>query len=240
MILLKHYFLAAIWLFSLSVCNSAISSDCTHDSTRIQKLTCSPDAIGVKWLDMVLNSEYGRAIARTEAPEELRSSQRIWLKTKRDQCANTTCLRRVYVDRIAQISRSSDDIQGVYLTNGDCVTEPWRDKNGEYIGKKCRPSPINYLKIERISDSKYRLTSEVSQFATGNFACSADAHMHREGDTLKLSKWVDGEGLDSQCPFSVKISSDRFEIDTEGQQCGLCGQNGNFDGEVFPRKSNAK
>jgi len=237
---LKYYLLGAIAMLSLAVSNSAISSDCTHVSSKIEKLICSPNTIGVKWLDELLNSEYKRAIDRTENPEEFRSNQRIWLKTKRDKCLNAMCLRRVYIERIAQISRSSDDIEGVYLTNGDCISEPWRDENGDFIGKKCQPSPINYLKIESVSDNKYRVTSDVSQFATGNFGCSADAYMLRKGDTLQLSKWADGEGLDPKCPFSVKIGSEKFDINTKGQQCGLCGQNGNFDGEVFPRKSNAK
>lgn len=224
----------------LTICIDANAWECKEAKTKVEKLICADTDHQTKWLDDLLNSEYIRAIDRSDKPDQLRSDQRTWLRTIRNKCSTVMCLRRAYLKRIPLISRSSDDIEGVYFTNGSCITEPWEDEEGNFIGKDCNPPWINHLIIEKTSNNKYHIISEVAQFATGNFMCDADAFMNRNANILSLSKWADEEGPDAKCPFTITIKPDGFVISTNGEQCGLCGRNGNFDGEVFPRKSNAK
>lgn len=238
---LRLCFTMSVAFLALTAGSNGNASDCQQATTKVERLICSPSHDQLEWLDELLNSEYKRALSRAGAPENLRASQRNWIKQKRDTCSNVLCLRREYVARIAQISKSTDDIEGVYLTNGACFTEPWQDKNGDFIGKECKPSPIDHLMIEKVSDNQYHVITNVSQFVTGNFECSADAYMLRKGSTLQLTRWSDPENFDPKCLFSIGIKSDKFEFHANGEQCSLlCGRNGNFDGETFPRKSNAK
>jgi uncharacterized protein len=93
----------AILLFSVAVASSANATeaeiDCSGNLSRIEKLVC--DSPGVMALDKVLATEYKKAIARTSPGTEVKQSQKEWLSSTRVNCMDTTCLIRVYDDRIS-------------------------------------------------------------------------------------------------------------------------------------------
>jgi len=216
----------------------AYDNKCVHSRSKAEKLLCATDDEGLKWLDENLNLEYKKALKRASNPVELRASQRKWLREKRNACSNEKCLRRVYVERISSLSKTDDDIEGVYLTNGSWVGEPWQNIPVDNEGGK--PRLINFLKIERIGKNLYRVSTEVWGVASTNYSCGADVIMYRTDNMLKQKKWA-AEFENTKGSISIQVRQDTFIIDTHGiENMTLCGTNGSLAGETFPRISDAK
>jgi uncharacterized protein len=78
------------------------SFDCAKAQTRVEKLICS-DA-GLRELDEHLGRYYeaGRAVVE-RAASCLQGDQAQWLKTIRNQCADASCLKAAYLDRLGSL-----------------------------------------------------------------------------------------------------------------------------------------
>ena len=228
----------AIYTILAASYGHACDNKCAHLRTKAEKLLCATDDEGLKWLDENLNLEYKKALKRASNPAEFRTSQRKWLKETRNACTNEKCLRRAYVERISRLSKTDDDIEGVYLTNGGCVGEPWQYK--AVNNESCYPPTINFLKIERIGRNLYHVSTEVRGFASTNYSCGADAITYRTGNILNLKKWS-AEYENTKGSISIAVNQDKFILDTHGiENMTLCGTNGSLAGETFPRISDAK
>ena len=78
------------------------SFDCAKAQTRVEKLICS-DA-GLRELDEHLGRYYEAGRAAVEgAAACLQSDQAQWLKTVRNQCADASCLKAAYLDRLGSL-----------------------------------------------------------------------------------------------------------------------------------------
>ncbi len=108
--------LAALWMAQLH----AASFDCEKATRPVEKLICENGQIGT--LDEHLDRYYRAARTTLERGGEcLRTQQREWLRTVRDQCADTECLQRVYLARLAQLDAlqpGATAIQNIELPRG--------------------------------------------------------------------------------------------------------------------------
>ena len=78
------------------------SFDCAKAQTPVDKMICS-DA-GLRELDEHLGRYYAAGRAAVEgAAACLQSDQAQWLKTIRNQCADASCLRGAYLDRLGEL-----------------------------------------------------------------------------------------------------------------------------------------
>ena len=78
------------------------SFDCAKAQTRVEKLICS-DA-GLRELDEHLGRYYAAGRAAVEGASAcLQSDQAQWLKTVRNQCADASCLKAAYLDRLGEL-----------------------------------------------------------------------------------------------------------------------------------------
>jgi glucose/arabinose dehydrogenase/uncharacterized protein len=77
---------------------TAASFDCAKARTSTEKRVCADATLSR--LDEQLDDAYRSAQRRVESRIALRDAQRTWLSTRRDVCADATCLRAAYLARI--------------------------------------------------------------------------------------------------------------------------------------------
>ncbi len=85
-----------------SLCNAA-SFDCSKAQSRIEKMICS-DTFASR-LDDSLSAVYRHALDSADKPNTLKSDQKQWLKTTRENCKTEAELTQVYKDRIAALRK---------------------------------------------------------------------------------------------------------------------------------------
>jgi uncharacterized protein len=79
---------------------SAASFDCAKAATSVERAICQDEQVSV--LDEYLARYYSAARkALGRGATCLRADQREWLKSVRDRCADSECLRRAYLERLA-------------------------------------------------------------------------------------------------------------------------------------------
>lgn len=79
------------------------SFNCQKASLPTEKLICADAALAT--LDVQMARLYAATLQRVGDKDALRQSQRAWLKARRDACADITCVRQAYQERIAELSR---------------------------------------------------------------------------------------------------------------------------------------
>jgi len=78
------------------------SFDCARAQTRIEKMVCGDRAIAD--LDEYLGRYYAAARAdNARAASCLQADQTEWLKSKRDACADASCVKSAYLNRLAEL-----------------------------------------------------------------------------------------------------------------------------------------
>lgn len=95
---------ALLWPVAVPV--QAASFDCAKAATWIEEAICAD--LGLSALDSRMSSGYqdARKTIKTTNPElyaRIGRDQAAWLK-RRDQCSNTTCLHRLYDQRIVELA----------------------------------------------------------------------------------------------------------------------------------------
>jgi uncharacterized protein YecT (DUF1311 family) len=96
------YSIALAGLVSLCGQLQAASFDCSRASTFQEDTICQIETLSR--LDEQLSAAFKNAMAVSDDPEGLKSSQRGWL-LERDQCFNEICLRQVMESRIGTLER---------------------------------------------------------------------------------------------------------------------------------------
>src|SRR5262245_58878613 len=92
----------AVTLCGVTHAAAAQSFDCAKAQTRVEKMVCADR--GIAELDEYLGRYY--AAARAEIPGAatcLQSDQAQWLKSTRDACADSACLKSAYLNRLAEL-----------------------------------------------------------------------------------------------------------------------------------------
>lgn len=77
------------------------SFDCKLSTNRVERLICTN--VQLSSLDEALSEMFLAVVEKTEFPARLRSEQKNWL-SRRNSCADVSCVRQEYEDRIAQLS----------------------------------------------------------------------------------------------------------------------------------------
>ena len=81
---------------------AAASFDCDKARTRIEKAVCADP--GLSRLDELLGRFYqGARQQLAENASCLEADQRRWLRAVRDPCASAGCLRKAYLERLAEL-----------------------------------------------------------------------------------------------------------------------------------------
>ncbi len=87
------------------------SFDCSKAVRPVEKLICADE--GLSELDGHVSALFSRAVYASSAPEELRVSQRRWLRQERDGCTSKTCLELSYRSRRLQLERIAGKLNGL-------------------------------------------------------------------------------------------------------------------------------
>jgi uncharacterized protein len=100
---LVRFSIAAILILQLGVIVHAASFNCARASTSTEKAICSDKELST--FDDQVSALYKAGLARetVDAAEQLRISQRAWLKT-RNACLDVSCLQQTYRGRLAFLS----------------------------------------------------------------------------------------------------------------------------------------
>ncbi|MCG9758369.1 MULTISPECIES: lysozyme inhibitor LprI family protein [Pseudoalteromonas] len=101
-------YLSAISLVAVSLNVNSASFDCGKARTHVEKMICSED--NISRLDRDLSSAY--KAANKLSSTSLKQGQRDWLKNTRNKCKTTSCLEKVYKERVSMLDfiSAGDDI----------------------------------------------------------------------------------------------------------------------------------
>lgn len=80
----------------------AAGFDCAKAATAVERSICKDAALSA--LDDRLGPAYLTALARSDDPESVKSDQLRWLKTRRNACSDSACLRQAYEARLAELA----------------------------------------------------------------------------------------------------------------------------------------
>lgn len=87
----------------LPVAALAAGFDCAKSSTTTEKAICSDTQLSS--YDEILAATFKKSIVQSMNPEQMKSDQRQWLKTRRNACgADVACLKTAYNERIAELN----------------------------------------------------------------------------------------------------------------------------------------
>lgn len=92
------------FLFSSSF---AASFDCTRSANKVEKTICSDNELSA--LDEGLSIQFKQLIDRTHVPKIFIEEQRTWIKKDRNSCTDASCLKRVYLNRITELSKRLEE-----------------------------------------------------------------------------------------------------------------------------------
>jgi uncharacterized protein len=109
--------LAAASFYVTATHAQVASFDCTKAGTATEHAICATPSLGKK--DIVLATYYDLLLnlppavggmAYREFDDQIRDSQRTWVKSQRDPCqGNAGCLQRVYDERLAKMRKLLND-----------------------------------------------------------------------------------------------------------------------------------
>jgi uncharacterized protein len=88
----------------------AVSFNCNKATTKVEKLVCSDKELSE--LDELLAKKFKIAMGKTTDKKNLKSMQLTWLKS-RNQCADPTCIRDSYEERIGVL-------EAITANSGSC------------------------------------------------------------------------------------------------------------------------
>lgn len=96
--------LTALFILAVFQLSFGASFDCSRAGTLVEKTICSDQKLSE--FDELLAVTYKEALANTSNKSLLKVSQRDWLKSKRNLCQDTECIRQQYVLRILELSNT--------------------------------------------------------------------------------------------------------------------------------------
>ena len=147
----KNTFLILILLFSIGSFKSA-GFDCNKAYSSIEKMICSSERLS--WLDEKLNYYYQNAIQNKQQSNEVKYKQRKWLKGTRNLCQDKKCLSSVYIERILELRRITEQKDEIAL---DMIfpelkfTDVFKDENTHLLLYSATNLEINDRKLYAIN-----------------------------------------------------------------------------------------
>jgi len=210
----------------------AASFDCSGKLGAVEGLICSNKYASE--LDDSLSIAYKKALEASHEKDALKSSQRTWIKDKRDQCVDLQCLRLAYRTRIR-------DLQGVVVS---ASPNPLADLEGSYLvanaplcsiptesgWDKC--PVVDCLSIKRLSrDTAY--ISVVSNQTNGH-VCEAEgpAKITKPG-ILEIDISNGHVGGEASKPLRLDYFADPMTFDGPSS---ICGARADWSGVEFKKR----
>lgn len=81
------------------------SFDCQKAQGQAEKIVCTDPELAD--LDNRLGAEVKKAQFRSDKPKKVRDAHRSWLQSQRDACEDKECLKKVYEERLEELSNGS-------------------------------------------------------------------------------------------------------------------------------------
>jgi uncharacterized protein len=106
--------LAPVFIFSIAGSSFASGIDCDRAIGGIEKLVC--DDPGVLQLDEELGYVFGNFLQNTTPNDRPKAvmQEKSWIVEVRNHCADSACLRDVYINRLKSLSQIDGDVSFIY------------------------------------------------------------------------------------------------------------------------------
>ncbi|MGY5796164.1 lysozyme inhibitor LprI family protein [Rheinheimera faecalis] len=187
--LLKCFFVSMIFILKLMLFVSdahAASFDCSLAKSMSEKIICNNNKLSK--LDEDLSEQYQYQLRNATNREDVRNSQRLWLKEIHTRCGDESCYIDAYNERISFWKKSKEKIQG----NG----------MNEYFGRnEKRDNNYNNLRFQFC-----RSNSNITCEETGNGYNVCEAYLKHLNNIPNNWKhgackvWVDPKQRDISMP----------------------------------------
>lgn len=111
----------AVCLIMFGGSAAAASFDCKKARTRAEKLICATPELSKA--DEELDRAYKAARRATKNAKALREAQALWLRRKRDACADAACMRAAYERRVLELRATAKPTgrTGSYESDGSSI-----------------------------------------------------------------------------------------------------------------------
>jgi uncharacterized protein len=106
------------------------SFDCGKASSFVENAICSNSELSA--LDDSLSSAYSKALSDTDSSDEIKSSQRSWMKN-RNSCQDNACLKKAYSKRINELATEPSS------SSPSLIKEPHRQIQGPSAQENSKP-----------------------------------------------------------------------------------------------------
>ncbi|HEU0283106.1 MAG TPA: lysozyme inhibitor LprI family protein [Gallionella sp.] len=217
---MKQIFWLLSGLLIVSTAHSA-SFNCSGTLSATEQLICSDRRLSMQ--DVVLASEYKLTLSVSKDKEQLKLSQRSWVKDVRDRCGDAKCLKLSYDERIralrdSAVSMTVDplaDLEGTYLIQSPSCSV----YDGDNGWKSCPPTVVDCLSIKRLSHDTAQVSVESNQ--TNGHVCSASgkARLSKEGMLKVIDNEVSGTGEATE-QVTVDLFFDPMRFEGPADSCG--------------------
>jgi uncharacterized protein len=98
----------ALGWFALVTTTHAAYLDCKKARSKVEYLICDEKNNPTLWsMDFKMNTFYDHLLRGSENKQDVIKVQKKWLKEVRNGCAEASCLKKAYEDRIADLQQTS-------------------------------------------------------------------------------------------------------------------------------------
>lgn len=227
----------AIAVLLLGIDCNAASFDCNKASTFIEKAICKDAELST--LDSELMGSYKLALEKSGNPNDLKEGQKSWLKNVRNVCQDSTCLKKVYQERISTLKQSP---AASSKSNAPKVVKKFTYSEKGYKGTM----EISEISACEITPNQLGCASETlltAHISTLHVASVSDCELSAvENPSTRISSssktqvtFIPKEGEGSENNFTIVFSGKSADI-TNGDLTGLCGLQGTILGHWVPAK----
>jgi uncharacterized protein len=233
----SHFYLKQIVVMVSSVLlllttAHAASFDCEKARSKVEKLICSDKKLSR--LDETLNKAYQKALKRNDIKKVVLEIQRSWLKSVRDTCRNSDCIRKLYESRINSLrmrlmprtATSAEPVSGTY-TYATSIRD-WSTIKETY----------------RLAESSMTLSLKDKntfhfdlQIMGGNYhTCSLSGVAVRRGRFWEYRGTKPLFDNPEDCILKFWFEGNSVRLECDGGLCrNACGARAGFDGRVLYR-----
>jgi|GEM_PF-4126454 len=184
--------IAVLFFSSLFTFSYAASFTCAEATTLVEKAICSETPLSN--LDDLLTQSYKKALTNVKNVDTLKNQQRAWLLNVRNKCQDSTCLVRVYNQRLAALNG---------INTSATPTEDNGSKN--VVLGRCHMSSCWWWKVEKMEDVKSEKKGKlVKAYVKTTGETYSDSEVEKSGYPSfppKKSKW---EGVTESFIFCSK------------------------------------
>lgn len=192
------------------------SFNCSKAITWTEKIICSDPQLSN--LDGQLMASYKTALSNILDGDALKTTQKNWLKSVRDECKDVTCLKQAYSSRLAELNELVTTIQKSFSISG--IYER------TYQGKPDKDS--SSITIRELTDGQIHV--EGNSIWVGNVE-SGNVNMGELEGSFRLdgNKIYYTDGEDEGCRLTIIFSQNVLSVSDDNQRCG--GLNVTFNGQ---------